>query len=401
MSEHPPQPIPYDTARARIEANVAPLGTELRPLAEAVGRVLAQPLVAPFDVPHFDNSQVDGYAVRSGDQGLRQIVGESAAGGSAPPFVGPGDAVRIFTGAPLPDGADAIVMQEDVTVEDGRLTLLDPVRRGENVRRRGEEIAVGTRFEEFVGLPLSPPVVGLAASFGIAEVSVFRAPRVAIVATGSELILPGQPLPPGGVYASNPAALAAALKPLGSEARVQIVRDEPEETEAALRTALDDADVVLTVGGVSVGDHDLVRPTLRRLGVEEVFWRVAIKPGKPFFFGRKEQKLVFGLPGNPVSALVTFAVLVFPALSRMRGDRREFDGIQAMLGETVERRDLRYEFLRVGLNGGTAHPLIAQGSHMQTGLALADALMHIPEGLARIEAGQPVLVTPLPWRVWP
>lgn len=391
--------IPFPEARARGLAACSPLGTERVGLKEAPGRVLAEALVCPFDQPRFDNSQVDGYAVRTADAGPRRVVGESAAGGPPPPEVRKGEAVRIFTGAPLPSGADAVAMQEDASLDsEGRVAFAPEPRKGENVRARGEEIAAGARFE-VAGRPVTPPLVGLAASFGLSELAVYRKPRVVVVGTGSELVRPGTPLREGQVYASNPEAIAAALRLLGTTATAQIVRDEPDVLRDALRSVLDEErpDVLITIGGVSVGDHDLVRPTLANLGVEEILWRVSMKPGKPFYMGRKGEQRVFGLPGNPVSALVTFALLVRPALRAMLGVAEAEEEGEAVLGSTVERKDLRYEFLRATLRQTIATPVAVQGSHMQTGLAFADALIHVPDGVARIEAGERVAITPLRW----
>ena len=386
---------PFPEARRLALANVAPLGTERT--AEYAGRVFAQDLVCPFDVPHFDNSQVDGYAVRSGDRGPRQVVGVSAAGGAAPPSVGPGEAVRIFTGAPIPIGADAVAMQEDARREGIVVWLDTPLSSGDFIRRQGEEIVEGTSID-LRGWVATPPLVGLAASFGITEVEVFRPPKVVVVGTGSELVKPGEPLGPGGVYASNPPALASALRAMGlREVETRLVGDEPDLTDVVLDRALTDADVLITVGGVSVGEHDLVRPTLAALGVEEILWRVAMKPGKPFFMGRLGAKTVFGLPGNPVSALVTFALLVRPAIRRMLGTADAEEETTARLAAAIVRKDLRYEFVRATLRDGVATPVGAQGSHMQTGLAFADALIHVPDGVASVREGDEVRVTPLRW----
>ena len=376
-------------------ANVAPLGTER--VGDFAGRVLAGRIVCPFDVPHFDNSQVDGYAVRAGDSGPRRVVGVSAAGDKASPPLGSGEAVRIFTGAPIPVGADAVAMQEDVRRE-GDVAWFDvPVSTGGSIRRQGEEIARGTTFD-LRGKVATPPLVGLVASFGLTEVEVYRRPKVIVVGTGSELVPPGGALEPGQVYASNPPALATALRAMGlRDVETRLVGDEEDATNAALDRALKDADVLIAVGGVSVGERDLVRPTLARLGVEEVLWRIAMKPGKPFFMGRRGTKRVFGLPGNPVSALVTFALLVRPAIRRILGMADAEEETTARLGAEIRRDDLRYEFVRATLRDGIATPVSAQGSHMQTGLAFADALIHVPGGVAAREEGEAVTVTPLTW----
>ena len=378
---------------------MGPLGTESLPLCSLVGRTFAQNLVCPFDVPHFDNSQVDGYAVRTSDRGPRHVVGAAAAGGPTPPPVGRGEAVRIFTGAPIPEGADAVVMQEDARRE-GAVVWLDPAScLGENVRRKGEETTVGTRFD-VRGRVATPPLVGLAASFGLTQVEAFRCPRVVVVGTGSELVPPGEPLGLGQVYASNLEAIAAALRTMGiDEVETRLVGDEPDLTDVVLDRALDDTDVLITVGGVSVGEHDLVRPTLASLGVEERLWRVAMKPGKPFYFGTMGEKPVFGLPGNPVSALVTFLTLVRPALRAMLGMSDVEEKTTVRLGAAIRRKDLRYEFVRATLTGGVATPVSAQGSHMQTGLAFADALIHVPDRVSSLDEGEEVTVTPLRWGV--
>ncbi len=389
----PQPPTPFPQARALVLQNVYPLGTEWTKLSRLVGRVLAEDIVAPFDVPGFDNSQVDGYAYRVADKGPRRIVGESAAGGPPAPPVGMGEAVRIFTGAPIPQGANAVAMQEDCDAAEGLVTIQE---RGNFIRRQGEEIAAGTNFG-LRGRIATPPLVGLIASFGPQGVETFRPPRVWIVATGNELVPPGRTLPLGGVYASNPHAIRAALELMGIPADILLVRDDPETMLDSLDRCLEAADVVITLGGVSVGDHDLVRPTLAALGVEEVLWRVAMKPGKPFYMGCRDDKTVFGLPGNPVSALVTFALLVRPALRRMLGLADAAEETTARLGAPFARKDLRYEFLRATLSGGVATPVSAQGSHMQTGLAFADALIHVPDGVSAMQAGDEVTVTPLMW----
>ena len=390
--------IPFPEARARILERVPSPTIVTVPLAELAGRVIAENLVAPFDVPHGDNSQVDGYAVRSEDGAAsRRLAGVSAAGGNPPPALSPGETIRIFTGAPIPPGADAVVMQEDVTVTDGRVVFGEAPEPELNVRRRGEELTAGTRIAT-AGRLATPPLVGLAASFGRASLAVTRLPRVSLVATGSELTPVGTELGPGRVYASNPWALSAAITALGIPApAVTLVADDPAATRDALDRALAASDVVLTMGGVSVGDHDLVRPALAGLGVEEVFWRVAIRPGKPFAFGVRGETLVFGLPGNPVSALVTYLVLVRPALLRWIGAGEVEPEIDIRTTAAIERSDLRYEFLRATLDGDQATPVAHQGSHMQSGLAAAEALLHLPDGIARVEAGETLRATPIRW----
>lgn len=388
----------FPEARALVLDHVWPLGEERVPLDEIGGRVLAQDLVCPFDIPQFDNSQVDGYAVRAEDgESPRWLAGVSAAGDQETPPVGLGEAVRVFTGAPIPQDANAVVMQEDTRHLNGHIELEGSPERGQFIRRQGEEIKQGTHFDLRARIA-TPPVVGLIASFGIAECSVFRRPKVSVVTTGNELIWPGEPLAPGQIYASNAFALASALRGLGIEdIDVSLVGDDPADTHRVLQNALDRTEVVITVGGVSVGDRDYVPSTLQRLGVHGIVQKVSMKPGKPFCFGTKGDRAVFGLPGNPVSALVTFQTLVRPALRKMMGLTEPEEETTMRLGSRIDRKDLRYEFLRATIKDGVATPVTNQGSHMQTGLAAADALLHIPDGVATIDVGSPVTVTPLRW----
>lgn len=390
--------IPLAEARAKILARIPEPDAESVPLAQARDRVFARPITCRFDVPAFDNSQVDGYALLSQDQGPRKVVGESAAGAPPPPPVGPGEAVRIFTGAPLPPGADAVIMQEDAAVNAGQVTPTQPVMARQFIRFQGEEIEAGTDFD-VSGLPATPPLIGLAASFGITEIPVFKRPRVAVVATGNELVRLGESIKEGQTYASNLEALRAAFEAMGLAAETHLVGDDRNATRDILKADLDASDILITTGGVSVGDHDHIRPALADLGVEEVFWRVDIKPGKPFFFGTLGPKLVFGLPGNPVSALVTYHVLVRPALRRLLGLRDASEDVTARLAVPLERTDLRHEFLRATLANGIVTPVAHQGSHMQTGLAFADALLHLPSGVARFAEGEDVTVTPIRWNL--
>ncbi|MCF6313668.1 MAG: molybdopterin molybdotransferase MoeA, partial [Verrucomicrobiales bacterium] len=298
-------------------------------LAEALGRHAAVDVVAQVDLPSFDNSAMDGYALRYQDAcevGARLVVtGEQAAGADRALRVDEGEALRIFTGAPMPAGADAVIMQEDVRVielEGGvrQIEVGDAVDEvGEFVRRRGADVCVGQKIIS-AGENITPGRIGLLASQGVAELAVHALPRVAVVTTGDELIEPGTEMTAGHIFNSNGPMLAALVKSvLGCEAQRFHARDEAEVLKATLQQALDENDVVLIAGGVSVGDHDLVKPMLNELGVEMDFWRVRIKPGKPFLFGRRGDTQVFGLPGNPVAAYTTFLLFVAAALRKRAG----------------------------------------------------------------------------------
>ena len=306
-----------DEALALVLEWVRPLAGEDVPVARAAGRVVTEPALAVTDLPPFDSSAMDGYAVRAADTpGKLTVVGHSAAGRPETRELGVGEAIVISTGAVVPDGADAVVPVErtsgDVTVEG--------VSPGENIRPRGGDTRTGDVIVERGDL-LRPAQLGALAAAGVPTVYCARRPRVAVLATGSELRAPGEMLAPGEIYESNTVLLGAQLESAGAEVTVlPSVRDEEAATRAALERGLE-YDVLVTSGGVSVGPHDLVRGALAELGVDEIFWRVAVRPGKPIAFGVGRETLVFGLPGNPVSSLVAFELFVRPALLALQGAR--------------------------------------------------------------------------------
>ncbi|MFN0069171.1 MAG: gephyrin-like molybdotransferase Glp [Limisphaerales bacterium] len=395
-----------EDAQATILAVVPRCSVEIVALGAAGGRYAAQAVVSPLDLPGFDASAMDGYAVRAADtQGAApdaprrlRVVGRVAAGGSAAAFVGGGEAVRIFTGAPLPSGADAVVMQEDARDEgDGVVAVLDAARPWENVRLAGEDIRAGA---ELVGAGewLGAGRLGALAAAGLATVKVSVRPRVTILATGDELLPPGQPAGPGGVYESNRVMLAALLRAAGAEVTLgPIIPDEPAATRTALAEALAAADVVVTSGGVSVGEADHVRDAFTAAGGALEFWRVAVKPGKPFAWGRCGDAVWFGLPGNPVSAAVTAVLLVMPALRGMQG-AREPRGTRwtGVLGERLVNSGDRRHYLRIrrGADGCWVSAGM-QASHGLAALAAAEGLVDVPPGAA-IEAGRQMEIIPLP-----
>jgi molybdopterin molybdotransferase len=387
----------YEGALAAILREVSLLESERIPLADLRNRVLSEQVLAPLDLPPFDNSAVDGYAVRTPAASPLTVAGEIAAGASSAGIeVGERMAYRIFTGAPLPAGADAVVMQEDVSREGGQIILDSLPKTGDHIRRRGEELVVGDLVLP-KNLVATPAVVGVLATLGLPAATVYRRPRVAIVETGNELTEPGLPLTPGSVYAANGVALAAGAEALGAATTVRRAGDDREVLRQTFAQALEYADVVVTSGGVSVGDHDLVRPTWDALGVIERFWRVAIKPGKPVFFGRVEGgPLVFGLPGNPVSSLVTFHLFVRPVLLAMQG-LRDPSPLEFVAGADMRGSEHRDEFVRATLQDGVATPLERQGSHMASGLALANGLVRLPAGATHVPRGSSVTGLRLDW----
>ena len=382
--------IPLDDALARLLAQALPLqGVDTVRTFDADGRVLAHDLVSAVQVPPLDNSAMDGYALRCADvpqPGTVLPVSQRIPAGRVGTPLQPGTAARIFTGAPVPEGADAVVMQEECSAEgDGHVRVQATPRAGQNIRLAGENIARGSVALE-AGARLTPAALGLAASIGVAEMPVARRPRVALFSTGDELVMPGdvapQDMPPGAIYNSNRFFLRALLQRMGCEVTdMGIVPDRLEATQDALRTASQGHDVILTSGGVSVGEEDHLKPAVQALGQLDL-WQIAIKPGKPFAYGRVGQAHFLGLPGNPVASFITFAILVRPFLLRLQGvgdvaprciaARADFDWPKA---------DKRREFLRVRYNAAGALDLFTnQGSGVLTSTVWGDGVVDNPPG---------------------
>jgi molybdopterin molybdotransferase len=380
-----------DEALTLVLESVRPLGGEDVPVARAAGRVVAARALAVTDLPPFDSSAMDGYAVRAVDTpGRLTVVGHSAAGKPETRALGAGEAIVISTGAVVPDGADAVVPVErtsgDVEVEG--------VGSGENVRPRAGDARAGDVIVER-GDVLRPAQLGALAAAGVVLVRCTRRPRVSVLATGSELRAPGEQLAPGEIYESNTVLLAAQLESAGAEVTVlRPVGDDERATRDALERGLD-SDVLVTSGGVSVGPHDLVRGALAALGAEEVFWRVAVKPGKPIAFAVRGETLVFGLPGNPVSSLVGFELFVRPALLALQGARDAWPAyLPGRLGVSVRRNEHRDELLRARtrVEDGSVvlDPLTGQESHMIVRSAAASALVLVPRGSGVLPDGAQV-----------
>jgi len=381
-----------DEALALVLAHVRRLPLEDVAIVAAAGRVLGEDAHAVVDLPPFDSSAMDGYAVRASDTpGPLTVVGHSAAGSPEQRAVGPGEAAVISTGAVVPEGADAVVPVERTTGE----VEVEGVVPGENVRPRGGDTRAGNVVVA-AGSRLGPPQVSSLAAAGVAVVRCARRPRVAVLATGSELRVPGEPLAPGQIYESNSLLIAAQLAQVGVDANVfPFVTDDAAATLAALEQALE-LDVLITSGGVSVGPHDLVRATLRELGVTEVFWRVAVKPGKPVAFAVRGETLAFGLPGNPVSSLVAFELFVRPALQALQGMRDPHPHyFVGKLGHAVARNTQRDEFVRARRDGDQLVPLSGQDSHMIVHAAAANALVLVPRGEGLLEQGTQVSYLPI------
>jgi molybdopterin molybdotransferase len=361
----------YDEARKIILERVSPLGSEVVPALDAVGRVLAEDFAAPWDFPAWDNSAMDGYAVRAADAKgaatLRLSAYIPAGAAGSEPLV-PGTAAKILTGAPLPAGADAIVPFEDAEEQDGAVTVPAAVKPGAHVRRRGEDIRAGEGILP-AGTVLGPAEVSLLASCSRLSIAVFRRARVAILSTGDELVEPGGALAPGKIYDSNALALAAAVRQAGAEPTLLgIARDDRQSLRARLAEGLR-ADALVTSAGVSMGDRDLVRQVLDELDVRQVFWKIDIKPGRPTAFALRAGTPVFSLPGNPVSTLLTFEQFVRPALLRMMGHRRVFRPlVTAVFQDAIPRKPGRVSFVRVRLERRGSELLARSAGKQDTGI---------------------------------
>lgn len=393
-------PVPsFEEARKIILERVRPLGSEQAPTLEVVGRVLAEDLAAPWNFPAWDNSAMDGYAVRAQEAKpatslrLSAYIPAGAPGGEP---LAPGTAAKILTGAPLPEGADAIVPFEDTDERDGAIHIRTPVRPGAHVRRKGEDIRAGERVLE-AGTILGPAEVSLLASCSRLSIPVYRRARVAILSTGDELVEPGETLGPGKIYDSNSFAVAAAVRQIGAEPSVLgIARDDPGSLRRLLAEGLR-ADALVTTAGVSMGDRDFVRQVLDDLEVKQVFWKIDIKPGRPTAFATRGSTLVFSLPGNPVSTLLTFEEFVRPALLRMMGHRKVLRSlVDAVFQDEIPRKPGRVSFVRVRLERRGSELLASSAGNQDTGilktLIQADGIAVIPAESGDVRRGATVKV---------
>lgn len=393
--------IELDDARGAVIARAAALEAEEVALGEALGRRLAEDVAADSPVQGFDNSAMDGFAVRAADTAAArpgapialEVAGESRAGHPAGVALAAGEAIAISTGAMLPADADAVVRVEDIERQGDRVLVEARVVAGSNVRRAGEDIAAGETVLHR-GARIGPAQLGVLASVGRDRVRCHRRPRVAVLTSGDELRMPGELLAAGEVRNSNSFSVPALATLAGAEVcSVAWTPDEPEATRVALEAGLD-ADVTLVCGGVSVGEHDHVKDVLDQLGVERVFWRVALKPGGPTWFGTRGETLVFGLPGNPVSAMVTVILLARPALVALGGGRPDRRRTFATLASDYEKSPGRVHALRCRLelteSGWRAHPAPRQGSHVLTSMLGADCLALVPARSGYLRAGEQV-----------
>jgi molybdopterin molybdotransferase len=387
-----PRPLLPHEGRALLLERLSALPAETLPLSSALaGRVVAADVHAAHDLPPFDNSAMDGYAIRAQDAGEElPVAGESFAGDD-PARLEPHTAMTIATGAPVPAGADSVVPVEVAHLNGDRVSFDGPVAHGDHVRPRGTDVPAGAVVIA-AGSTLRPLALAAIATSGVDELACHRAPRVCVVVTGDELVAPGKPLLHGQIHESNSILIAARCEQAGAQVvSVERVRDDAVATREALAQALESADVVVTSGGVSVGSRDHVKPALAELGVEQLFWRLAVQPGRPTWCGLRDGRLVVGLPGNPLSVLVGLELLLLPALRRLAGATDPGPTtFQLPLTSALRRDPQRLRVRPVRFTAGGAEPLGADLSHQLGRAAIADALALVPLGEGELAAGAPV-----------
>ena len=375
--------LPVEEARARILASLTPTAAETIALPEAAGRVLARPVLARLTQPPADVSAMDGYALRVADGALGArlaVIGAAPAGHPFTGSVGPGQAVRIFTGGFVPEGADSILLQEDAEAADGAVLVKESLTAGRWVRKRGLDFAEGEALL-VQGRRLTARDIGLAAASNNPWLAVHRRPRIGILATGDEIALPGDPIPPGGIVSSNAHALAALIRAGGGEPIVLPIAPDDASAIADIAATTQAYDMLVTTGGASVGDHDLIQQALGGEGFELGFWKIAMRPGKPLIWGRLGRVPVLGLPGNPVSALVCAIIFLLPALARLSGlPGAPTPSRRVICAAPLAANDRRADFLRASLDADaeghiTVRPFPMQDSSMLATLARADALV--------------------------
>lgn len=381
--------VTIEEALRIVKSQEIALKTQTNSLSEALGFTLSRKVLAPFDMPSFDNSAMDGYAL-CGLQKEYTLVGEIAAGDTADLVLKDGEAARIFTGAKVPENTTAVMMQEKTNIENTTLFLDEMPRESQNIRKRGGELAEGQIVFK-VGHVINAATLGLLGSLGLENIEVFQKPTVKLITTGNELITPGQPKEEGQIYESNSFALSGALEQFGFRCSEKIqIKDDYEATKSGIAAALDSCDVLLLSGGISVGDYDFVKQALEENGVEEQFYKVMQKPGKPLFFGRKADKFIFALPGNPASSLTCFYVYVLPLLQKISGaEKYGLTRYYFPLNHDYENKGNRPVFLKAKYTDGKIEILDGQGSSMIQSMALGNALAFVNAETV-VKKGEPI-----------
>jgi molybdopterin molybdotransferase len=393
--------ISVEDAKKLILETTNLLGKKELPLQESGGYFLAEDLHAPLDLPSFEQSAMDGFAIIYEDYQKSKsfkIVGEIPAGVLVIPTIHSGEAYRIFTGAPVPKGATAVVMQEKTQINGEELVILDDdLEYYRNIRKSGAQIQKG-KLALKAGFELTPATLGFLASMGFQEVKVYNKPSVSILVTGNELIKPGNPLQLGQVYESNSYTLIAVLKNLGiSNIHVIHLPDELEETIQKITEAIGQSDLVLATGGISVGKYDFVGMAMEKVGVEQLFYKVAQRPGKPLFYGKYGKKPVFALPGNPASVLTCFYNYVYPCIKKMQNAQQShLKTVKLTLSKDVSKPKPLTNFLKARINGTSVEPLTGQESFIINSFAFADAMIQLPAGVEEVIQGEMVEVLLLP-----
>ncbi|NNL80594.1 MAG: molybdopterin molybdotransferase MoeA [Flavobacteriaceae bacterium] len=390
--------IPVNKALELVHKTVRP-SKEIMELAitDAHGFILASDIESPIDMPPFRQSAMDGYAVKLNGSEKYKLIGEIKAGDPADYVLNPGEAVRIFTGAAVPDSADSIIIQEHIERDSNVIRAMNPVKPDMNIRPKGEQVRTG-ELALSKGIKLNAAAIGYISSLGIQSVRVYQKPKIALIITGNELQKPGESLDPGKIYESNANMLEAALNKNGiAELSVLAVKDTYDDTLNVIEEALNNHDMVLISGGISVGDYDFVGQALSEIGVNQVFYKVRQKPGKPLFFGELNQKYVFALPGNPASSLSCYYMYVVPAINLYMGNSN-YHPIQfsAISHSTFEKKGDRAQFLKAIYKDGHVEILDGQNSSMLHTFALANALVYIPEDVNRIAVNDSVKTILIP-----
>lgn len=389
--------ISVEEAIAKVTSHFYKATPIAKALKDSQGCILATRVLSSIDMPPFPQSAMDGYAIKYGDDLTYTIVGEIKAGDGHTVALKKGEAVRIFTGAAVPDTADAVIMQEKTTVNGTSLILEETPKEFQNIRPQGEQIHKGDIAVD-KGTLLSPSAISYLASLGVNQVNVYPKPKVAIVVTGSELVPPGEPLPYGKIYESNSILLATTLQKEGVlDYEIFKVKDDYESTKLLLDQVTQQHDFVLVSGGISVGDYDFVGKSLKEIGTQQLFYKIKQKPGKPLFFGKRKQCFVFALPGNPASALTCFYIYALPMLRSYSGIEKPFlPRVTRNLAHDYQVKGIRAQFLKAVVKGHDVSVLSQQSSAMISGFIEANAYVFVPENSGLLAQATPVEVILLP-----